>query len=315
MNNISPVSNIIVSDDFRILVQDLNEKDFIILKRDLEGKVLVPKVKLWDRYLLSDFQIYEYCENAGIPVMHEELDFPGMTSAQSWVCSEQLKRTDLSEEYRKYLIGQKFLFEVAIQKEERAKLFSDRPIGTFSISQSNKTKIAKSIGSELGINFGTVQKYSVYSEAIDQIHSMEPRFVKMILNGTVKVSHKNVLRLAEQSKEGLTKIMNYVEDNRIEHLGYSELTSDFQWKEIQQPLPPKTSDEVPKIRLMPAYDPDAEISSMALTIPSWVSSMERAHNRTDYSKTSVAARINLVKQLAILERTIYIVQKEIEEVL
>lgn len=315
MSEIGSISNIIVSDDFRILVQDLNEKEFIVLKKDLESKAITPKVKLWDRYLLSDFQIYEYCENAGISVMYEELDFPGMAFAQSWICSEQLKRTDLSEEYRKYLIGQKFLFEVAIQKEERAKLFSDRPIGTFSISQSNKTKIAKKIANDLGISFGTVQKYSVYSEAIDQIHSMESRFVKMILNGTVKVSHKNVLRLAEQSEEVITKIMNYVEDNKIEHLGYSEFTSDFQWKEIQSPTPPKTSDEVPKIRLMPVYDPDAEISSMALTIPSWVSSMERAHNRTDYSKTSVTARINLVKQLAILERTIYIIQKEIEEVL
>ena len=315
MNDIIPISNIIISDDFRILVQDLNDKDFITLKKDLESKVLTPKVKMWDGYLLSDFQIYEYCENTGISVMYEELEFPGKTFAQSWVCSEQLKRTDLSEEYRKYLIGQKFLFEVSIQKEERAKLFSDRPIGNFSISQSNKTKIAKKIGNELGINLGTVQKYSVYSEAIDQILSMEERFVKMILNGTVKVSHKNVLRLAEQPKEVITKIMNYVEDNKIEHLGYSELTSDFQWKEIQSPVPPKTSNDVPKIRLMPAYDPDAEISSMALTIPSWVSSMERAHKRTDYSKTSVTARINLVKQLAILERTIYIIQKEIEEVL
>ena len=57
MNDIIPISNIIISDDFRILVQDLNDKDFITLKKDLESKALTPKVKLWDGYLLSDFQI------------------------------------------------------------------------------------------------------------------------------------------------------------------------------------------------------------------------------------------------------------------
>ena len=35
--------------------------------------------------------------------------------------------------------------------------------------------------------------------------------------------------------------------------------------------------------------------------------------QTNYSKTSSYARIKLVKQLAILERTIYEIQKEIEE--
>ena len=60
MNDIIPISNIIISDDFRILVQDLNEKDFIVLKRDIESKVLTPKVK---RHLGYCYELAKWLSN------------------------------------------------------------------------------------------------------------------------------------------------------------------------------------------------------------------------------------------------------------
>ena len=315
MTEMITMSEIIISDDFRILEQDYSEKELTESKLRLEEQALPFKFFLWDGILLLDFQLFEYCQSQKIVPDFETLSFQTKIHAESWICTQQLMRVDLTEEYKKYLIGKKYALEISIQKDDRSKLFSGKQVGNFSLSQNSKAKIAKRIGEELSIKFNTVQKYNVYSEAIDCLLTELPQFAKKILSGQLRVSHKNIIKLAEQPREVLIKIMNYVDENKIEHLGYSELTNDFQFKGVQQPQTPKQTDDEPGIRKMPVYDPDSEISSITLTIPSWVSSMERAHSRTDYSKTSTSSRINLVKQLAILERTISILQKAIEEVL
>ncbi len=313
MNETNNSNSIIVSDEFKILVQDLTPDNIALLKAKFGNPEYHPILPVWNGYLLSDFQLYKLCQDSSIQIEFEEHQFQSKEHAQSWVCSSQLKRYDLSDEYKKYLIGKKYSLEIECQKKELAQLFENNPNENITITQNSNTKIGRELVNELGIKFGTLQKYNVYSKALDHLISIKPEFAKLILTGVVKVSHSNLLRLTEQPKEVIEKIMNYTEENKITHLGYSELTSNLQWKDIQQSQSQKQIEEEPKIRQMPAYDPDAEISSMALTIPSWVSSMERAHKRTDYSKTSMSAKINLVKQLAILERTIYIIQKEIEE--
>ena len=316
MTEINNTQEISISDDFQILEQSYSESALCEQRNRIVAQSLSPAFKTWSGYLLFDFQSFDLCQSLSITPVYEELTFQTKHHALSWVCTHQLERNDLSEEYKKYLIGKKYSLEVSIQKDNRSKILNEPQISTFSISKNSKTGIAKMIGDELGIKLNTVQKYNVYSEAVDRLLVIVPEFAKKILNGKLRISHKSIVKLAEQPREMLIKIMSYVDDNNIDHLGYSELTNDFQWKNIQSnPISPKQIDEEPKIRQMPEYDPDAQISSITLTIPSWVSSMERAHKRTDYSKTTPSARINLVKQLAILERTIYIIQKEIEEVL
>ena len=58
----------------------------------------------------------------------------------------------------------------------------------------------------------------------------------------------------------------------------------------------------PSIKTMPAYDPDAEVAGLTLTIPSRVSSMERTKKVTDWAAISLSAREGLEKALLSLER-------------
>lgn len=46
-----------------------------------------------------------------------------------------------------------------------------------------------------------------------------------------------------------------------------------------------------------AFDPDADINGLALTIPSWSSSIDRVLKQTDLSIISSHAREGLVRQL------------------
>ncbi len=68
------------------------------------------------------------------------------------------------------------------------------------------------------------------------------------------------------------------------------------------------------IKDTPKYDPDAEILSLTLTIPSWISSMERACAMTDFAQTTESARYNLLWKLISLNAEITVVQRILREV-
>ena len=271
------------------------------------------KLYVWDNQLLMNFQLYALNKQSTNAFEVNQLQFVSAYHAISWVCSRQLMRSDLTEEYRKYLVGKKYEAEVEIRADQKQIRYSD---GTFRAIGGNNSKIgvAQTIGKEFGLAAGTVLKYGIYAQAVDRIMAVREDMATMILMGEIKISHKNILILSEQSSEAINDVFEYAHSNNISHIGYSALEDNsMHWAEIEDPIKTSTVPDEPMIRQMPKYDPDAEISSLALTIPSWISSMERANRQTNYSKTSSYARIKLVKQLAILERTIYEIQKEIEE--
>ena len=72
-------------------------------------------------------------------------------------------------------------------------------------------------------------------------------------------------------------------------------------------------DEKLAIRQVPTYDPDAQVSSLALTVPSWTSSINRVTDATDFSKISNAARNRLMRNLTQLNNSIEQIKQAIEE--
>ena len=64
---------------------------------------------------------------------------------------------------------------------------------------------------------------------------------------------------------------------------------------------------------MPKFDPDAELSSLSLTIPSWCSSIERVMNVTDFQRSSKEGKKRLKIQLSNLMTVINKITKILEE--
>ena len=66
----------------------------------------------------------------------------------------------------------------------------------------------------------------------------------------------------------------------------------------------------PSIKDLPQYDPDSEAASLALTIPSWISSMNRISNAGDMSKFSKDKLRNELDQLGDAISDMYDMLKE-----
>ena len=109
-------------------------------------------------------------------------------------------------------------------------------------------------------------------------------------------------------------IHEHVTVNNNERLLYSTIQrnrlSDKQ--RAKQEAKKKRSKE-PVIKQMPAYDPDAEISSLTLTIPMWISSMNRTKSIAKFSEATTQGLWKLEQQLNALSDAIKELKKIIEE--
>ena len=77
------MSEIIISDDFRILEQDYSEKELTESKLHLEEQALPFKFYVWEGELLLDFQLFEYCQSQKIVPDFETLSFQTKIHAES----------------------------------------------------------------------------------------------------------------------------------------------------------------------------------------------------------------------------------------
>jgi len=60
----------------------------------------------------------------------------------------------------------------------------------------------------------------------------------------------------------------------------------------------------PSVKTMPAFDPDAEVTGLTLTIPSWGSLIERTRTKTNITIVSKQAKQKLSRALSDLQNKI-----------
>lgn len=68
------------------------------------------------------------------------------------------------------------------------------------------------------------------------------------------------------------------------------------------------------IKNMPEYNPDAEVTGLTLTVPSWGSSIYRVLNKADLGNITPQARDKLVVALSDLQKAIEALLQAIEGV-
>lgn len=128
-------------------------------------------------------------------------------------------------------------------------------------------------------------------KALDRLKIEFPDFVKGVLYEEIKISQDNLIALAKKPKKTVSRIIEKAAENK--RVTDTDMTLPFVHK-ATAPLPVVSKGTV---KDMPAFDPDAYVSSLTLTIPSWISTMKRASANSDVNMLSLKARYDLVSAL------------------
>lgn len=157
-----------------------------------------------------------------------------------------------------------------------------------------------------------MQKYAVFSKALDAVGRSDPELPGKVLSGTFKISHKNLVALSKMPPEEIRRIGTSSEDLQHPFTSYSDTRKEFVNIE-DQPITPMP-ETLPPIKVTPKHDPDAEITGLTLTVPSWVSSIERARNHANINDVSMDAKHRLEAVLLSLQEKVSEMLSDIREV-
>ena len=208
--------------EFTNLYQYLSEKDYKQLEQQILCHSYHTPICTWNGIVITGIEAYELFRKHSIPFRIKRLHFSSKEDVISWICTDQLKREDLTNINKKYLIGKKY---------DAEKILVSRQLSSTNKSHISGASIAaKKISEECNVAMATVYKYSAYSSALDIIDEKVPDLVKRVRSGQLWISQANIIELSGLSKEQLLSLNNYL---LAEKIGLSHIVA-VAYKSLKQ---------------------------------------------------------------------------------
>lgn len=307
-----------MDEDFKRFIPPLSAEE----RKQLEENILQDGCRdalvVWDKTIIDGHNRYEICTKHQIAFTIDSICFQSREGAISWICANQLGRRNITEETRYYLIGKRYEMEKKLNEERNASGVNQHTEKEVCNQNGNKPTIKETVhrtgeklGKEYRIGSNTVVRYGEYASALDTICDASPELHAKIMSGQLKITQKNVVELSRLSPPGIRRVEAELPKDPTELIRYMDARGLF---------PKNTSNktqlaqmQIGAIKDMPQYDPDDIILSLVLTVPSWVSSINRVLASAKFSEVSGNARKKLASVLNELKSVAGIMLSAIEE--
>jgi len=306
-----------INKEFKNLIRPLLHREFLQLEANILADGCRDPIITWNGYIIDGHNRYEICTRHQVPFAVLEMEFPCKEAAIAWICANQLGRRNITEETRKFLIGTQYEAEKVVNNSHNAQghnQYTDKddlveyPPEVVPYSVRARHRTATRIAADNHISPGTVQKYALFSKALEAIGSKEPDLVTKILSGRYKISHSGIMDMASMSAEDLKKLNQKFNRNSNPFFPYSQSRSALGGENADGVIP-----VIGGIKEMPAYDPDSGVTELSLTIPSWIGSIDRIRKNANLTNISPTARAKTIEALEKLSETIENMLLAIEE--
>lgn len=300
--------NLRIDHEFESLMPPLSQDELNALEYSLVNEGCRDALIVWDDVIIDGHNRYRLCKKHGLAFRTRKHHFDSRDEAIVWICSNQSGRRNLSVEMRRYLIGKQYI--------------AQRRIGARNPSGNNQYKVvypqnedrptphchgvADQLCTEYRISHSTVERCGKYSKALDKIVSVNESLRPCILSGDLRIKHDDLVDLSSLPFQQIDAVFASIPTDIPYRLSGEEILSRL--RRTQETLPPssriKEKMGTPSIKDMPAYDPDAEISRLFLTIPSWQLSMQRVNDNSKMALVTPSAKRSLRSALESLKHTI-----------
>lgn len=229
------------------------------------------ELHLWNGKLLCEYGKMKLCIEENIPVKIVNHEFSSPRQARIWAIRYSLEHRTCFDPWRYWLIGQLY-FEM--REEEQDPTHQD--------IQRNELS-ATSLLREFQITRSTLDNYRFYAQGIRRFFGENEDTAFRILRGEIALSLNNMRQIMKLSPEDFSEVAREMEEAG-EFVSPNRVTAILEKR--LPPSRPRKEGKRTTIKDMPAYDPDAEVMSLLLTLPIWTRQMERAQKATDFCKVT-----------------------------
>ena len=300
-----------IDQEFKNLIRPLRKDEYLQLEVNLTIDGCRDPIITWNNIIIDGHNRYEICNRLRIPYAVREMPFESRDQVIVWICNNQLGRRNISEETRRYLIGKQYELEKVVRKNPpNINGFNQYKQRSRKDRGESFRRTAQKFSAQYHVSTGAIQKYAIFSKALDTVGRADPELPGKILSGTFKISHENLVALSKMPPEEIRRIGGRQENLQRPFTSYSDTRKEFLDKESVDPM----EENLPLIKVTPKHDPDAEITGLTLTVPSWVSSIERARNLANMNAASAGAKSKLEEALLALQEKVSEILSDIREV-
>ncbi len=297
------------NDEYRRLYQPISEQEYQALEQEILAHSNTALIKVWSNVILYDYEKYEICQKHHIPYTASRIYARNSEEALLWLCKNQLERSDLTFEMRRYLIGKRFLYERILGAHDVALYRASSSVRGRPKSKESKyddcaVKTQERLGREYNLSPASIWKYKQFAEAIDNIYEIAEELSREILMSHLKLSQENVIAISKLSENEIRDMADYILREKADFVTFAN-SRKIMIKATSDKSEESTLIKPTTIKDMPKYDPDAEIASLTLTIPSWISSMKRVCAASDTSNISQNAKDKLFNELDRLVNAVF----------
>ena len=212
--------------------------------------------------------------------------------AISLICKYIIIQYNITSEMKKYLIGKRYSASLRAAKNNIS--------GNYNIQKSDQ--IADFIGSDYGLSGASVCKYASYARAMDILSDMTSISSTDIMLGKNKISVEDIIKLSKMSDSDIRYLKLLFHENFYKLAGYVVISGKLSNQHSQPRIIKNTAPAL--IKQMPEHDPDSMITSLSLTISSWISFIQKTMATSDIRTVSGSAKANLSNKLTELKNII-----------
>ena len=221
--------------------------------------------------------------------------------AISLICKYMIAQYDITPEMKKYLIGKRYSASLRAAKNNIS--------GNYNVQKSDQ--IADYISKDYGFSGASVCKYASYARAMDILSDMISISTTDIMLGKNKISVGDIIKLSKMSDSDIRYLKVLFHENFYKLAGYVVINGKLSNQNSQSHI---IKNSVPAlIKQMPEHDPDSMITSLTLTISSWIGFIQKTMASSDIRIVSEGAKSNLSGQMTALENIIAETLKILEE--
>ncbi len=311
MNTLKTLVKLKIDPDVAGLYLPLSDREIQRIHQDIRLCIPPAPFPEWHGIALDRLYEYQMYQSCGIPVYSMSYEYASREAMLEDVCKKIIAKLPESSQYRTYLIGKQYLYHKTVYIKNPDSC-SESSINTSLLRKRYGVNIHPamiSIIEQYKVSSTTIHTYAKYTEAIDYIKEALPGFAYMILADELSVSSKLSAELRACSKQELHKIYDYIINNKVTRLKTEAVLKYHK----QAPPPSQSKDSLPKIKQMPKFDPDAEVSILSLTMPSWADQIKRVKDNSNMLHVSAKARKKLLAELEHLENSINEIKLALKE--
>lgn len=311
-----------IDEEFLRLTSCETDQIMDLLEHEMTTMGQIPIIYVWRGYIVDGHKRYSLCHQCNVPFYVRVLQFKSKVEVLSWRCSQLISEKSChTNKFFHYYVGKYYVIEHARigagkrpghnQFTPRDELISTGKVPTYK-------EIAEIVALEAGVKIPSVLKYSREYKYFESIYDMSPLVAKLILEERILASYETLGELAKFTPFEMNRAERYLQTLPYSYINMNKLNKhigahqNYDIPKTTRRKPKPQVDIKPQIKITPQYDPDAEVSSLALTIPSWISSINRTRKNVNFHAITDNARDKLRSELGQMIYSIRLLLNELE---